>query len=81
MLEKQTRKLDLLKAGPGSSAKSKSKKVERLENHLKTTVTKELQMVRLKQMFVVSSASLFISLQLFYISFASRHNRFQHQIM
>eukprot|EP00884_Botryococcus_braunii_P002746 jgi/Botrbrau1/12472/Bobra.0169s0019.1 len=53
MLEKQTRKLDLLKSGPNSTAKSKSKKVERLENHLKNTVTKELQMVRLKQMFVV----------------------------
>lgn len=52
MLEKQSRKIDQLKTGSGAG-KAKSKKVERLENHLKTTVAKELQAVRLKQMFVV----------------------------
>ncbi len=54
-LEKQTRKLDQLKAGNSVSVKNKSKKVDRLENQIKNTVQRELQSVKLKQAGLVSS--------------------------
>ncbi len=54
-LEKQTRKLEVLKAGNSGALKNKNKKVERLENQIKNTVQRELQSVKLKQAGLVSS--------------------------
>ena len=54
-VEKQGRKLDSLKSAsqPYSKQKTKARKVDRIELHLKSEVTRQLASLRLKQTVVV----------------------------
>ena len=54
-MEKQGRKLDSLKSAsqPYSKQKTKARKVDRIELHLKSEVTRQLASLRLKQTVVV----------------------------